>query len=132
MWGMKPISNKALQAFKKWGGEGGAKRAQNLSPSKRRAISRHAAHARWGGPKTDETSMPSVRLKESLWRDPIYIEEVLSHGSLRDWKELRRMITDRPFGAESAALETVLRATDVYGTVLLWKGMLGHVRGVFS
>lgn len=129
---MKPISKKALQAFKRWGEAGGAKRAQNLSSSKRRAISRHAAKMRWGGTKTNEPFLPSVRLKESLWRDPVYLEEVLSHGSLRDWKELRRMIADHPFGTEAAALEKVLLGANIYGTVPLWRGILGQLRGTFS
>lgn len=87
---------------------------------------------RWGGAKTNQPSMPSVRLKESLWKYPVYLEEVLSHGRLRDWKDLRRMIADRPFGAEAIALEKVLYSVDIYGTVSLWKGILGHLRGTFS
>ncbi|MBI5298733.1 MAG: hypothetical protein HY877_00320 [Deltaproteobacteria bacterium] len=129
---MKPASKKALQAFKQWGEAGGKKRAKNLSSSKRQSISRHAAEVRWGLQKTGETSMPSVRLKESLWEDAVYLEEVLSHGGLEDWKELRRKIADRPFGAEAVALEKVLNAMDIYGATSLWKGILGHLRGSFS
>lgn len=86
---------------------------------------------RWGR-QTAGASMPSVRLKESQWKDPVYLEEVLSHGSLGDWKVLRCMIADRPFGAEAGALEKVLNAVDIYGATSLWKGILRHLRGAFS
>lgn len=125
---MKPVSKKA---FKEWGKVGGQKRAKNLSFSKRQAISRHAAHVRWGR-QEEETTLPSVRLKKALWEEPVYVEEILSYGNLRDWKELRRRIADRPFGSEAAALEKVLNAANIYGTVALWKGILGHLRGNFS
>lgn len=129
---MKPVSKKTLKAFQEWGKGGGKKRAKNLSFSRRRAIARHAAQVRWGLQDRGETPMPSVRLKETLWEDPVYLEEVLSHGNLRDWKELRRRIADRPFGAEAIALENVLNATHVYGIVPLWRGILNHFRGNFS
>lgn len=75
--------------------------------------------------------MSSVRLRGALWGNPVYLEEVLSHGSLRDWKELRRRIADHPFGAEAGALEKVLNAISIYGTISLWKGILGNLRGNF-
>ena len=128
---MSKVSTKTLQAFKNWGKEGGKKRAKNLSSSARRAISKHAAQARWGLPKSNETSMPSVRLNESRWEDPVYLEEILSHGKLEDWKALRCKIADRPFGAEANALEKVLNATHIYGAISLWKGILSHLRGNF-
>ena len=75
--------------------------------------------------------MPSVRLEKPLWKDPVYLEEVLSHGSLNDWRELRRKIADRPFGMEADALEKVLNGMDIYGATFLWKGILGYLRGYF-
>lgn len=129
---MKPVSQKALRVFQNWGKTGGKKRAKNLSASKRRAISRHAAQARWGRKKENETSMPSVRLEEFLWESPVYLEEVLSYGGLRDWKELRRRVADRPFGPEAASLEKVLNATKIYGAAPLWKAILGQLQGRHS
>lgn len=128
---MKPVSTKTLQVFKQWGKEGGEKRAKNLSSSARQAISSHAAQLRWSRKKEGAISMPSVRLQEPAWDDPVYLEEVLSHGSLRDWKELRRRIADRPFGSEAGALEKVLNTASIYGTISLWKGILGNLRGNF-
>lgn len=128
---MKKVSRQALQAFKKWGKKGGRTRARNLSLAKRRAISRHAAQMRWGR-QAEETAMPSVRLEGAIWDNPVYLEEILSYGSLRDWRELRERIADRPFGSEAAALEKVLGAADIYGAVALWKRVLGHLRGDFS
>ena len=118
--------------FKRWGKKGGKKRAQKLSASKRRAISKHAAQMRWNRQGKNKTLMSSVRLKEAFWEDPVYLEEVLSYGGLNEWKELRRMVADRPFGAEAAALEKVLDATEIYGTTFLWKGILKSLQGIFS
>jgi len=73
--------------------------------------------------------MPSVRLERASWDNPVYLEEVLSYGALREWKELRRKIADHPFGAEARALEKVLAATDIYGVTSLWKGILGYLQG---
>ncbi|MDO8461721.1 MAG: hypothetical protein Q7S98_02555 [Deltaproteobacteria bacterium] len=128
---MKPVSKKIMQAFKEWGEAGGKKRAKNLSSSARQAISRHAAEIRWGLQKAPESPMSSVRLNEAVWENPVYLEEILSYGSLRDWKELRRRIADRPFGAEADALEKVLQATNIYGTTSLWKAILGRFQGGF-
>lgn len=129
---MRPVSKKALKAFQEWGKGGGKKRAKNLSFARRRAIARHAAQMRWNQQGEGKTSMPSVRLKEVLWEDPVYLEEVLSYGSLNEWKGLRRMIADRPFGSEAAALEKVLDANEIYGTTSLWKGILRHLQGNLS
>lgn len=129
---MDRVSKKALETFKRWGEKGGRKRAKNLSPSKRRAISKHAAQMRWGFRQGDKAYMPSVRLKEPLWEDPVYLEEVLSYGGLGEWRKLRRLIADRPFGPEAAALEKVLGGTMIYGTTFLWKGILKYLQGGFS
>ena len=126
------MSKKALRAFQQWGKSGGKKRAKNLSSSARQSISGGAAEVRWGQKKTGETPMSSVRLEGAFWADPVYLEEILSHGNLSDWKKLRRKIADRPFGVEAAALEKVLRAVDIYGTISLWNGILNHLRGILS
>lgn len=76
--------------------------------------------------------MPSVRLQGAPWDNPAYLEEVLLYGSVDDWKELYRIITDHPFGAEALALEKVLDATEIYGATHLWRGIFNHLRGAFS
>jgi hypothetical protein len=118
---MGTISKKAAEAFRQWGRNGGKKRAQRLSVSRRKAISVHAARKRWG--------RASVRLERPLWDDPVYLEEILSFGGLSEWKELHRIIADRPFGAEADALKRVLDGTHVYGATPLWKGVLRHLQG---
>ena len=128
---MNPVSKTTMLAFKQWGKMGGKRRAKNLSPLARQSISRYAALARWRSRKISIVSMSSVRLRESLWTDPVYLEEILSDGTLRDWKELRRKISDRPFGPEAIALERVLYATAIYGTTSLWKQILAHLRMPF-
>lgn len=129
---MKYVPSKALQAFQQWGKEGGTKRARNLSVSKRRMISRHAARIRWNRATTSDEALPSVRLDKSLWDNPVYLEEVLSYGTLREWRELYRRIADHPFGPEAHALGKVLSATHTYGTTPLWTWMLKQRQGTFS
>jgi hypothetical protein len=130
---MELVVQKARQVFQKWGKMGGKKRAHNLSPSRRKLIAQRAASIRWGSQpqKDNKQFMPSVRLNKPSWKSPVYLEEVLAYGSLSDWRELYRIITDHPFGAETEALEIVLRETKIYGTSVLWRGILNHLRGCF-
>lgn len=114
-------------AFKKWGQEGGVKRSKNLSRSRRRAIARQAAGARWGTGRIPQPA--SVRLTEGKWDDPVFLEEVLHFGGLASWRELRERIENRPFGEEAEALEKVLQKTEIYGVTSLWTGLLKKYRG---
>lgn len=75
--------------------------------------------------------MSSVRLRRPLWENPVYLEEVLLFGGLKEWRELHRIIGNRPFGAEAGALEKVLEATSIYGASVLWKGILKNFQGDF-
>ena len=126
---MKIISKRALDTFKAWGKRGGKKRAQNLSSSRRRSISKHAACVRWASRKETETSMSSVRLKKALWEEPVYIEEILTFGGVGEWRELHRIVKDRPFGVEAIALGKVIHETNIYGTTVLWRGILKYLQG---
>jgi len=74
-------------------------------------------------------TIPSVRLEKPSWENPVYLEEILSHGNLGAWRELRHSIADHPFGAESVALEKVLRTNEIYGTTFLWSEILRYLRG---
>lgn len=87
---------------------------------------------RWSGRGKNKPFMQSVRLKEPLWEDPVYLEEVLLYGGLGEWRELRCIIADRPFGTEAVSLKKVLDATKIYGTTPLWNGILRHFKGDFS
>lgn len=124
---MAPVLGKALGVFKRWGQKGGEKRAKGLPASRRQAIARHAAQVRWRGEGGD--IMQSVRLNEPLWGDPVYLEEILLYGGLKEWKEIRRMLADHPFGACAVSLQKVLRATHIYGTTSLWNGILRNLQG---
>ncbi|OGQ23249.1 MAG: hypothetical protein A3I05_04000 [Deltaproteobacteria bacterium RIFCSPLOWO2_02_FULL_44_10] len=129
---MKAGLKKNLASFQKWGAKGGKKRAQTLSSSQRQHIARQAALKRWQTQGKRDISLPSVRLDEGRFSDPVYVEEVLLYGNVNAWKELRRLIADRPFGVESVALKKVLERTHIYGVTPLWKRMLKQLQGDFS
>ena len=129
---MKIIPKRALQAFRHWGREGGIKRAGRLSAETRQMISRRAAQMRWNKEEGHQPSLFSVRLEEPHWGDPVYLEEVLSYGGVNEWRRLRRIIADRPFGLAAIAVEKVLSATPIYGVTPLWKRILQGLRGNFS
>lgn len=72
--------------------------------------------------------MKSVRFKGSPWANPAYLEEILTYGTLKDWKVLQGLIADQPYGKEAAALEKVLNTNDIYGATPLWRSILSHLR----
>src|SRR3989338_627476 len=110
---MKTIPKASQAMFRTWGKQGGDARKRRLSPGRLRSIASQAARARWGvgasGP-----SMSSVRLETPSWNDPVYLEEILSEGSLREWRQLYRRIGDHPFGETTSALGRVLNSVEIY------------------
>ena len=119
------------RSFEHWGKKGGKKRARLLSPTERSAIAAKAAKARWNKVGAAATKKPSlsVRLDHPQLEDPVYVEELLSEGSLTDWRRLYQQIADQPFGPTTQALQKVLSATEIYGVSHLWKGILQTVQG---
>jgi hypothetical protein len=71
----------------------------------------------------------SIRLNEARWDDPVFLEEVLSLGSLELWKKLYRRLADRPFGKTKEALIRVIDSTHIYGATFLWKGIINTLQG---
>lgn len=126
---MKRRAESSLKQFVQWGRHGGRVRARRLAPSRRSAIAANAARARWRAPPSLSPSLPSVRLQETDWQDPVYLQEVLADGSLSDWRMLHRFIAERPFGATAQALERVLTAEKMYGVTPLWGALLRQVQG---
>ncbi|MBI2336423.1 MAG: hypothetical protein HYU97_06640 [Deltaproteobacteria bacterium] len=116
--------------FQNWGKQGGKIRARQLSAERRRAIAVQGAHARWG--KKAHLLPPSVRLSKLEWNNPVYLEEILSEGSLEAWRELYRQLYDQPFGPAALALKKVLASTKIYGITPLWEGLLKRVQGEVS
>lgn len=123
---MHPISPKTRKLFEEWGRSGGRKRARRLAASERRRISERAAHARWGAA---HSFLSSVRLENPKLSDPTYLEEILSYGTWKEWHGIYWSITNKPFGAEAAALEKVCSSVKIYGAGALWKGLLHLARG---
>lgn len=127
---MSKLSSQVQKAFARWGRSGGRKRAESLSASQRSQIASRAARARW---KVQAGQTPevhdSVRLRRADWKDPVYLEEILSDGALSDWRVLYRQISEFPFGPTAEALSRVLSATQIYGATPLWRGLLAAVRG---
>ncbi|MBI2341354.1 MAG: hypothetical protein HYU98_01280, partial [Deltaproteobacteria bacterium] len=125
---MDQITQKARQLFKQWGRQGGKTRAKRLSPHKRSIIALNAARSRWREQKPSAIlSFPSIRLEGARQNDPAYLEEILSDGIWKDWKEIYRIISDRPFGGTSVALEKVCSSVKIYGVTCLWKGLLRQI-----
>lgn len=115
--------------FKKWGRQGGRKRARAIPRSRRSAIASQAARSRWASPAKASESMSSIRLSHPDWEDPVYLEEILAEGGLPEWKELYRRIREHPFSPTAEALAQTLSFASIYGAVPLWKGLLKNVRG---
>lgn len=129
---MRRVPSNVQHLFAKWGKRGGATRARRLSPTQRRAIAVHAARSRWHTTGTPPLPFRSTRLTENDWTNPVFLEEVLTDGSIADWQELYHRLADRPFDVTARALETVLHATDIYGVTPLWKGILRQLQGAPS
>lgn len=125
---MKSLSGATKKMFENWGRAGGEKRKKNLSPGRRAFIATQAAHARWGRGELS-FSMPSVRLDQARWEDPVYLEEILEEGELEDWRVLYRHVAEHPFGEIAGALEKVVRSVEIYGATNLWRGLLNNLRG---
>ena len=121
---MAKKSKHSRSFFERAGRLGGKKRAQRLSSSQRSLIAAQAARARWGKTLFSDPTLPSTRLSHIQWSDPVYLEEVLSEGSLEAWRELYVQLADHPFGLVAQALQKVLAANLMYGITPLWKGLL--------
>ena len=125
---MQRLSEPARRLFVQYGQRGGRTRARRLGPSRRSAIAARAARARWQK-QSQNPSMISVRLAAADWADPVYLAEILSEGTLSDWRVLYRRAADRPFGTTSQALTKVLHAESIYGVTPLWRGILRRIQG---
>lgn len=126
---MKKLSTRTREYFKCWGRKGGEKRTQRLSKNKRRVIASHAARIRWGKRIGPNKFIPSVRLQVAEWRDPVYLEEVLSEGGVEEWRHLYHLIAEHPFEDTAQALEKVVTFSYVYGATPLWRSLLNGFRG---
>lgn len=126
---MSKLSPQIQKTFARWGRSGGRLRAKRLSSSERSLIASKAARARWATKPTPSVDHASVRLQQADWASPVYLEEILSDGSVSDWRVLYRCIADFPFGDTATALSRVLSASAIYGVAPLWRGILRSVQG---
>ena len=126
---MPKVSKKVRDFFVRWGHSGGKKRAKNLSQQERSHIASHAACIRWASIKKTKKEHTSIRLKEAKLDDPVFLEEILSEGSLDSWKELYRELSDHPFGSIAEALQSVINYTHIDGVTHLWTRVLETLRG---
>lgn len=115
--------------FQSWGRRGGLKRARGLSASLRAQIAFKAAQARWGKTSNHSEKILSVRLSSADLTQPVFLEELLSTGSVEEWKCLYQEIFNFPFGPVAEALERVLSVSKIYGVTALWKSLLMEVQG---
>ena len=119
--------NKSFHSFQKWGRQGGLKRARSISSHLRKSIATRAAQARWKN--KNSLLLKSIRLENPQWCDSVFIEEILSEGTVEQWKEIYHKIANHPFGSTAQSLEKVLNSSEMYGISPLWKGLLRGVRG---
>lgn len=126
---MGKLSPQIQKAFARWGRSGGQLRAKRLSSSERSLIASKAARARWATNPAPSAEHPSVRLQQADWANPVYLEEILSDGSVSDWRALYRRVIDFPFGDTASALSRVLNASMIYGVTPLWRGILRTLQG---
>jgi len=124
---MKRFHRQNQSFFKECGRLGGLKRAKGLSASLRIQIASKAAQIRWKNPLSP--SFSSVRLDDPRLHHPVFLEELLTEGSLEEWRSLYQEIANHPFGSTADALKKVLSSTKIYGVTPLWKGILGNVQG---
>ena len=120
---------KEKRFFELCGRRGGLKRARSLSAPERAAIAATAARARWKKRGDTASALASVRLEKPQLGDPVFLEELITEGSLDQWRQIYREVADRPYGATALALERVLLSTDGYGVTPLWRGILKTIRG---
>lgn len=125
---MKKTVSKSLAYFRDCGKRGGLKRARRLSRTERSLIASQAARKRWGH-KNNFNGKHSIRLDDAKMDDPVYMEEILSEGSLEQWQNLYCEINNYPFGETAEALAQVLTGPQLYGITPLWKGVLASLRG---
>lgn len=127
---MSKISSQVQKVFARWGRSGGQLRAKRLSSSQRSQIASQAARARWKSKAASASEGHlSIRLRSVNWKNPVYLEEILSDGKIADWRVLYRQIAEFPFGETADVLLRVLESTQIYGVTSLWKGLLRSVRG---
>ncbi len=126
---MAKVSKNDRNLFVRWGKVGGKTRAKKLSRVERSRIASHAAQIRWKSAKNNFNQLISIRLNEARWDDPVFLEEILSEGSLESWRELFRQLIDHPFGKIAEALSRVVNSTQIYGATPLWKGIINTIHG---
>ncbi len=130
---MKKISQNTRKLFERWGKRGGEARSKKLSSHERSVIASKAARSRWkNDQRTSTPALPSIRLENADINDPVYLEELFSEGTLADWKDIYRIVSDRPFGETASAVEKVCSSVRIYGITKLWQGILRTVRGGIS
>ncbi|MBI1870824.1 MAG: hypothetical protein HYS07_06500 [Chlamydiae bacterium] len=117
---MPRLSKSTRSIFREWGREGGEKRARLLSRERRSRIAAKAAQKRWGS--------YSIRLKSAYWNDPVYLEEILSEGTLQTWRKLYHRLKKKPMGPTALSLEKVLASVKLYGVISLWREILKKIR----
>jgi len=126
---MQKLSLEIRSLFGRFGQMGGERRAKSLDAARRSAIARLAARARWGKSPLTDPPLSSVRLEQPRWENPVYLSEVLTEGSLADWRGLYQVLAEYPFGPVALALEKVLQQEPIYGVTPLWQGILRGVQG---
>ena len=129
---MGHLSKQAKAYFTACGKKGGDQRKNRLSSAQRSYIASNAARSRWSKNVKKQVLMPSIRLERPDWSNPVYLEEILAEGGMREWQTLYYLISERPFGDIANVLESVVASTYIYGATHLWRSLLMGLRGVYD
>ncbi|OGQ33604.1 MAG: hypothetical protein A3F16_01585 [Deltaproteobacteria bacterium RIFCSPHIGHO2_12_FULL_43_9] len=127
---MGNLTRQAREYFRACGTRGGNERRKRLSAAQRTHIAKLAARSRWATKTAESMLLQSIRLESPTWSDPVYIEEILSDGGMKEWTTLYHLICEHPFGEIADALEHVVLSTHIYGATNLWKAILAGLRGI--
>lgn len=127
---MRQLTRQAREYFKLCGKNGGNKRKKRLSAARRAEIAKLAAQSRWSDRGKVNKESGSIRLASPEWSEPVYIEEILSEGGIKEWAILYNLISEHPFGKIAKSLERVVSSTHIYGATNLWRSLLVGLRGM--
>ncbi|MEW5693895.1 MAG: hypothetical protein AB1765_11445 [Candidatus Hydrogenedentota bacterium] len=71
--------------------------------------------------------LQSVRLSAPELSDITYVSEILSRGSFDDWKLLYQAVVSDPDGKVAQAIKINIKNQYLYGTNILWDGILKKI-----
>jgi len=63
-------------------------------------------------------------IREGFEESIVAVEDILTRGSVDDWRELASRVREDPKGASAQALRAVVENVYMYGTTVIWRNFL--------